>query len=394
MPLPVPEGEQKEKFMNRCMADPVMVKEYPDNGQRYAICNSQWEGKMKFSGFGDWVQIFKGGKQVDSSGTEHDGDKVIDKAVATFDAAMHEPPVVIGHPATDDPAYGWIQELKSTVIDGTKYLLARFRDVVPQFEAMVREGLFKKRSAAFYPDGRLRHVGFLGAAPPAVKGLADVKFKDEAIPVVFEIAEFAALHTNTQTRQPDQKINTQTKGGMTMFKDKLKNFLSFIGVDASKVPDDALPDDIPQDLKGAAFTEADLEKAKNEGIEEGKKQTEKTFAEKEAAGAKEKRDKEITAFVDQQIKDGKLPPSWKDAGIVPFMQTLDAGQEIAFAEGKDKKTAYAWFTDFLSGFGKQELFEAIATKEKAGESAEFAEAKKDEELGKQIASKVNPAEKK
>ena len=39
---------------------------------------------------------------------------------------------------------------------------------------MVEKGRFNKRSAAFYPDGGLRHVGFLGASPPAVKGLNPV----------------------------------------------------------------------------------------------------------------------------------------------------------------------------------------------------------------------------
>ena len=41
------------------------------------------------------------------------------------------------------------------------------------------EPYYEKRSASFYPDGRLRHVGFLGAAPPAVKGLAGIAFGQE-----------------------------------------------------------------------------------------------------------------------------------------------------------------------------------------------------------------------
>ncbi len=51
---------------------------------------------------------------------------------------------------------------------------------------MVKAGRFKSRSASFYhPDNPnnpkpgvyyLRHVGFLGAQPPAVKGLKAVEF--------------------------------------------------------------------------------------------------------------------------------------------------------------------------------------------------------------------------
>jgi len=147
---------------------------------------------MTFKGFEDWIEIFRGGRQMDSQGREHDGDELIEKAVATFDASKHEPPVVIGHPADNAPAFGWVEGLKKEVKDGVQVLLAKLRQVQPEFEDMVRRGLFKKRSAAFYPDGTLRHVGFLGAAPPAVKGLADVSFAaTESVTFEFSASEEA-----------------------------------------------------------------------------------------------------------------------------------------------------------------------------------------------------------
>jgi len=43
MPLPKPkEGEDKDKFINRCMADKTMLSEFPDESQRYAVCLTQW----------------------------------------------------------------------------------------------------------------------------------------------------------------------------------------------------------------------------------------------------------------------------------------------------------------------------------------------------------------
>lgn len=129
---------------------------------------------MKFKGFDDWIEIFRGGRQTDSQGREHDGDEVIDKALASFNVKEHEPPLTVGHPQENSPAFGWVEGLKAIVRDGAKVLMAKFRQVAPDFEDLVKQGLFKKRSASFYPDGRLRHVGFLGAAPPAVKGLADM----------------------------------------------------------------------------------------------------------------------------------------------------------------------------------------------------------------------------
>lgn len=42
MPIPTPKGdEKKSKFMSRCVADPVMRKEFPDIKQRIAVCLSK-----------------------------------------------------------------------------------------------------------------------------------------------------------------------------------------------------------------------------------------------------------------------------------------------------------------------------------------------------------------
>jgi len=149
---------------------------------------------MNFKGFDDYIPIFRGGKQIDSNGVEHDGDALIDKALANFNAAKHEPPAVIGHPKENAPAYGWVEGLKKVAGDKGNLLLAKFKQVQPDFADMVKHGLFKKRSSAFYPDGTLRHVGFLGAMPPAVKGLPDVAFA-EGDAASFEFAESFAWNS-------------------------------------------------------------------------------------------------------------------------------------------------------------------------------------------------------
>ena len=42
MPLPVPRAKEKSKdFISRCMANPTMNKEFPDNKQRAAVCYRQ-----------------------------------------------------------------------------------------------------------------------------------------------------------------------------------------------------------------------------------------------------------------------------------------------------------------------------------------------------------------
>lgn len=48
MPIPKPEyGENQRKFIQRCLSDDIMVKEYPNVDQRLAVCAVQWRNKDK-----------------------------------------------------------------------------------------------------------------------------------------------------------------------------------------------------------------------------------------------------------------------------------------------------------------------------------------------------------
>lgn len=119
---------------------------------------------------------------------------------AAYDPALGEAPLVVGHPKTDAPAYGWVRALRAEGGD----LVAEPHQVEPAFAEMVQAGRFKKISASFYTPNHpsnpkpgafyLKHVGFLGAAAPAVKGLRDVAFAaDEADVVTLEFAADGAV---------------------------------------------------------------------------------------------------------------------------------------------------------------------------------------------------------
>jgi len=44
MPIPNPnKGEKRKKFIGRCMGNSVMLKEFPDQKQRAAVCVKQWD---------------------------------------------------------------------------------------------------------------------------------------------------------------------------------------------------------------------------------------------------------------------------------------------------------------------------------------------------------------
>jgi hypothetical protein len=135
-------------------------------------------------GFEDWIEIFRTGTHTDSEGrTKTFGDSDLEGLVSTYDPKKHEAPVVIGHPKDNAPAYGWVEALKK---EGAR-LLMKVKNAAPEFVDMVKQGLFKKRSISIYPDGSLNHVGFLGAAAPAVKGLENISFAEGA---TFEFFEF------------------------------------------------------------------------------------------------------------------------------------------------------------------------------------------------------------
>jgi len=312
--------------------------------------------KTEANGFDDWVEIFAGGRQKDSNGVERNGDTLIDAAVSSFDPSYHEPPAVLGHPKDNTPAYGWVSNLKAEAKNGANRLYAKFKQVVPEFADAVKSGRFKKRSAAFYPDGRLRHVGWLGAMPPAVKGLADVNFSEDDNAISFEF---------TETKTPTKKEN---KMKFSDFVDAMK-FWKKIQDD----PDADMGDFLPPSgnrKPDASFTEADVEAARTEAAkaakEEGKKEAAAEFAEAEKNRKNAETKETIKIFIADGIKNGTIAPAWANAGLAEFMEALDAETVIEFGEGdgSEKKTGLAWFTDFVSGLPKLIDFSEVASRDK------------------------------
>lgn len=153
----------------------------------------------------DWIEIFRVGKHVDGAGEEKEWQKEdLDRIVSSYNPAWHEAPVVIGHPETDSPAYGWVEALKR---EG-EFLLAKLKDLAPEFLDWVRRGFYKKRSIALYPDLTLRHIGFLGAVPPAIKGLADVKFRESGrITICFSDSELKGVIEMENLKDFDEAVH-------------------------------------------------------------------------------------------------------------------------------------------------------------------------------------------
>ncbi|WP_427167523.1 hypothetical protein [Citrobacter koseri] len=145
---------------------------------------------------GNWrtIEIFRAGTHTAMEGQEISfSDEDIDSIAAAYNGyhrAGYGAPLCLGHPASNGPAYGETAGLISK--NGRLFALVKPDN---RLLDMVQSGL-KKVSAAFYKPGEarnpagtgawyLRHIGFLGAQPPAVKGLEQVEFMESAYPVCF-----------------------------------------------------------------------------------------------------------------------------------------------------------------------------------------------------------------
>ncbi|MCP4105484.1 MAG: hypothetical protein GY749_08100 [Desulfobacteraceae bacterium] len=144
-----------------------------------------------------WIQVFRTGNHTDSAGNKkkYNREDLLEITKKYNTQAEYEAPLVIGHPQTDDPAYGWIKSLK---VAGEK-LYAEIDAISEHVRNLVQKKMYKYVSIALYPDRLLRHVGLLGAAPPAVRGMEAVKFCEFSNEQYEEYEEY---------NMPDEKKNT------------------------------------------------------------------------------------------------------------------------------------------------------------------------------------------
>jgi len=268
-----------------------------------------------------WIEIFKVGDYGDKGRyTSADLDAMVSNLTSW------KPPLVLGHPEHDSPAMGWAAELKR---DGDR-LLMRAEKVQPQLEGHVKDGRFPNRSVAIYRDPKgtgpaVRHVGFLGANPPEVKGLTPVKFSD---------GEFVAIDfSDSPAGEKEDEVDLKEVGKTV--DERIRAFFSEMF--GAKKAD-------------AGFTEKELqervEAAQKPLLEKLDKLT-KTFEESvkqsNERAARTEADARLVRF-DERVKAlttaGKIVPAM--AGTIQLMRERVAqGGTIKFTEGagKDAKEA-------------------------------------------------------
>jgi len=283
-------------------------------------------------------------------------------SASAYNPALHEAPIVVGHPKADAPAYGWVKSL--SFADG---LEAEPHQVDEAFSELVQAGRYKKISASFYtPDAPtnpvpgvyyLRHVGFLGAQPPAVKGLKPVEFSESD-----ECIEFSDWDDMTNA---------------TLWRNLREFFISKFGI---AVADETIPGESVGQLEQSAQEElakpeesqpinyqentmTPEDQARLEALEaENKllKQQQADFAEAEKARKTASIHADNLAYAESLVKAGTLLPAQKDVTVATLDFLASQEQVVEFGEGDSKKPLIDSVKELFKGLPKQIEFSEVS----------------------------------
>ena len=280
------------------------------------------------------------------------------RAIAdAYDFATAPAPVVVGHPETDAPAYGWIRSFDYDT--AAERLFANLTDIDPAFAGLVKAGRFRKVSMAYFSPGQAhnpvpgtwypKHLGFLGAAAPAVPGLKNASFAGPADAV------FTASFGDPAAEE--------TAGILCALREF---FIDRFGLEDA---DRALPSwriewlgqmpgpTPPVSPAYAAAAEPNLAQAPQESVpvtqpdpafaarEAEVSAREAALAAREAAAAHA----DHVSFAERLVQDGRLIPVLKDK-VVAIFDALPGHKSVAFAEGAEQLTP---------GAALREVFEAL-----------------------------------
>lgn len=262
------------------------------------------------------IQIFKTGNHTAEDGRQWSFPReVVQQLVDNYDPAAFAAPLVVGHPALDAPAYGQVAKL---VLNGDTVEMEPAH-VEPQFAALVNAKRFPNVSASFFPPEHpsnpkpgqwyLRHVGFLGAAAPAIAGLKPASFNGPADGVV--TLAFAAPASAPAPHHPQEETPVPTPTN-------------------------------PQPAVDFAAQQAELDQRAG-----ALAKREKLLASKEAAA----RQAEVANFAASLVDGGKLLPAEQPAveALLNSLTTQEQPVSFAAADGQVSKPAAQLLRDFLTG---------------------------------------------
>lgn len=144
------------------------------------------------------IEVFRPGTFTPMQGTPITMTAEDLRAIAAgYDFANAPTPLVVGHPRTEDQAWGWVTAFAYD--EERQRLVADCGEIPVAFAEAVQRGSYKRISLSLFtptaPNNPKpghwypKHVGFLGAAAPAVSGLAPVQFAGADGTATFEFGD-------------------------------------------------------------------------------------------------------------------------------------------------------------------------------------------------------------
>ncbi|WP_439605410.1 hypothetical protein [Shinella sp.] len=287
-------------------------------------------------------------------------------------------PVVVGHPETDAPAFGWAQSFDFDASTGRLY--ATVGEINPAFAEAVRGGTYKKVSLSFHrPDAPAnpvpgtwypKHIGFLGGAAPAVTGLQNVQFADPASIVTFAAAfgergfeDAASLFRSVREFFIEKFGMEDADKALPAYR---LEWLSETEIEKTPDPRPAFstpPAPVP-DKKEPAVTQPDP-----------------AFAEREADVARreaalKKRETEIAhdanvSFAEKLVTEGRLLPASKDK-LVTILDGVPSEAAVSFAAGEAAVPVAQALRDLLAAQPIVVSFGALDLPDDPGEGSRAA----------------------
>ncbi|MDD3236816.1 MAG: phage protease [Candidatus Gastranaerophilales bacterium] len=329
-----------------------------------------------------WCEIFRAGKykQADGNEIEYTNEDIKTIANNFNDGENTNAPIVIGHPKNNSPAYGWVDKLKA---DGGK-LYAKYKDVCEDFAEWVNKGRYKNRSVSLTEDLQLRHVGFLGAVPPRVKGMPEYVFSEDLQVQTYEFSDLEDYKFDTLARiiqnlrdhliekydieTADKIISTWNIETLKQVENKSpQEISSYCEELINKGKELELTTTDPKQAAHAAKTEdfseeMILTKSENENLKQKLK----------AMEAQQKR-QEFESFSEKAVSEGQITPAQK-SDVVDFMEVLSGCETFDFAEG-DEKSPVARFKEFIGGLKQIDFSELPEGKGQDDSTIDFSDPK-------------------
>lgn len=283
----------------------------------------------------DRIHVLKPGTYPGRNGEVKVTPQIISELAETYNPALSEAPLVIGHPKFEDAAMGWIENLE---VVGNN-LFVNTKKVATELSEAVEAGKYKNVSIAFYNPttpgnpvpGKcyVKHLGFLGAMSPAVKGLqpvAEFAELEDGIdcalielceteapaPIITPVTEFSLADAAAARKLSETEFSELAEyGGMT-------------------------PEALAQ-LEDSLF--AKIAQLKQRELNISYKEQSLKQAEIDAQWRK------IEMFAEGEVVDGRLLPKDKMA-FVEMCKTL-SGEEavVELAEG-EKQATLDWFMGY------------------------------------------------